>query len=510
MDAVFGGGFVSAGIEALERSGGTLISLAEGVRAFATMSITEYEVVNAGTDKAKLVPKVKRKLSDTELQAAGQNISKIITTVAYAFAQVGRWEKNSEGVFADGYVGKGVSALAGVGDILKSVTEGVIKMAFNEIPQFDLINPGTDKAKLVPGKPIKLTDKDLKKAAYNIGEILKVIAYQVAEIGRMEANSEGVFADGYVGKGVEALGNIGETIAKITESVIKFASGSVPTFDLVGGGTKNAKLVPGKTLTLTPTVLKNAARTIGSILSIVGHGVGDFGRWAEKNKSAIDAGVEAITSITDAIADTPKVFSDWVAVKDPKVGIDNITNFLGVLKEAFDPSKNKDISKSSWYFTQFATNIEKISENVDQFAKLSDNFDKIQKSMKLMKDHLNGMDLKKLTLTDSMMKSIAALSKNPEAIASMVADSINKSFEELINALKELSASSAPAGGGGGGGGDTSTGNTNKTVTTEKKVDKNANPNQNKIVTKKENKSMDGAGVRIINIDELARAIMKK
>jgi hypothetical protein len=58
--------------------------------------------------------------------------------------------------------------------------------------------------------------------------------------------------------------------------------------------------------------------------------------------------------------------------------------------------------------------------------------------MKLTKDHINAFDLKKLTLTDSLMRSIAAMSKNPEAIAAMVGDTMEKSFQELIDALKEL------------------------------------------------------------------------
>jgi hypothetical protein len=114
-----------------------------------------------------------------------------------------------------------------------------------------------------------------------------------------------------------------------------------------------------------------------------------------------------------------------------------------MIRSIFDPSKNKQVSQSSWYFTKFAENMKLVSEAEDPLAKTAKSMDSIQKSMKLMKDSVNGMDLKKLTLTDSMMKSIAALSKNPEAMAKVIAESINKSYEELIKALKELSGSSS-------------------------------------------------------------------
>ena len=266
IDAIFGGGYVSLGIDALKRSGDTITSLATGVQAFANLEITEFEVVGAGTKDAKLVPKSKRKMKDTEIVAAGDNIAKIITVVANAFAKVGKMEKNSEGFFADGYVGKGVSALAGVGDTLTAMTEGVIKMAYNEIPQFELINGGTKDAKLVPAKPLVLTSSDLENAAYNIGNILGVVAGAFAKIGRDEDNSEGWFSDGYVAKGVSALSGIGDVVSKITEAVIKFATGEIPQFTLVNGGTKDAKLVPGKSLKLTRSMMEAAGYTIGSFI----------------------------------------------------------------------------------------------------------------------------------------------------------------------------------------------------------------------------------------------------
>jgi acetyltransferase EpsM len=54
------------------------------------MQFTEFEIVNAGTAKAKLVPKKISKISQTDLENAGKNIGRILSVVSYSFAKIGR------------------------------------------------------------------------------------------------------------------------------------------------------------------------------------------------------------------------------------------------------------------------------------------------------------------------------------------------------------------------------------------------------------------------------------
>jgi hypothetical protein len=72
-----------------------------------------------------------------------------------------------------------------------------------------------------------------------------------------------------------------------------------------------------------------------------------------------------------------------------------------------------------------------------------------------MKDHINTLDLKKLTTTDSLFKSLAILSKNPEAMADKIGDTLKLAFEEFGKALTEAIKE---AGGAGGGAGNTTGG----------------------------------------------------
>jgi hypothetical protein len=437
-DKIFEGGLVSEGIEALRYSGDTIVNLAKGVQAFATMEYTEYEVVNAGTPEAKLVPKSKTKLGDTEITAASNNIAKVISVVAKAFADVGEMEANSDGIFANGYVNKGVKALAGVGKNLSNIVDSVLKMANREIPTFELIGGGTKDAKLVPGKPHKISDTELTNAATTIMDILKIVASGFYDIGKAEDDSSSWWGDGYIRKGVSAISGIGDTVAKITDSVIKIATGQMPTFKEVDG-----KIVSGAPIQVSDSMLKSAAKTINAVMMTLGRGVYDFGVFYEKNQAQIDLGNQAIPSMSEALAKLANANEKWSNIKDPATGLTNFQTFTQAIFDTFDSEKNANISQKLDYMNVFVNNIKTMAEPAQQLKAVADNMDRVQKSMKLTKDHINAMDLKKLTLTDALMRSLASIAKNPEAMARAVEGGIDKAFKDLAEALKELSNQNA-------------------------------------------------------------------
>jgi hypothetical protein len=439
-DMVFGGGFVSAGVEALAKSGDTIVSLAKGVQAFATMEYTQFEVVGAGTKDAKLVPKGVFKLGKAEIEEASANIAMVIGVVAAAFAQVGKDEAASSGIFSGGFVSKGVSALSGVGENLGAIVDSVLKMANREIPTFDLINAGTKDAKLVPGKPKIISDADLSNAANTIMSILKVVAQGFYDIGKMEDDSSSFWGDGFIGKGVKALGGLGDTVAKVTDSVIKIASGEIPQMKEVDG-----KLVPGVPIKITSASIMEAGNTIKNIMMVLGSGVYEFGKFYSENKDVIDKSIEVLPNMTSVLAEASKPIEEWAKLKDTEKIAQSIVNFMNSLKLVFDPATNTTIADSDKYFTSFTSNIEKMAAPGNALDKAAANVDKIEKSMKLLKETINSMDLKKLTLTDSLMKSLAILSKNPEAVAKAIEGSIEKSFKELVDAIKEVIDTSAAA-----------------------------------------------------------------
>ena len=441
-DAIFGGGFVSAGIAALKHSGDTIVSLAQGVQAFATMQYTEYEVVNAGTSKAKLVPKGIVKLGEPEIGAASKNIATVIGVVANAFATVGKNEASSEGIFSGGFVSKGVKALSGVGENLKNIVDSVLMMANREIPTFTLIDGGTSKAKLVPGNPRKITDPQLFAATNTIMAILKVIANGFYDIGKAEDDSSSFWGDGYITKGIKALSGVGDIVAKVTDSVLKIATGTITPMVASGSGT-DTKLVPGTPIKITDAMLKAAATTINSIMMIIGTGIYNVGVFYNKYKDPIDQAIDILPNMSKAISKLAEGVVSFAELKDIDKSSANFKSFTGAVFSIFDPAMNKGLPKKLEYMDKFTANIVTMSAPKNQLDKVASNFDKIQKSMQLFKGHVNGMDLVKLTATDSMMKSLAIMSKSPEVVGEKIAESIEKAFKDLLEGLKQINESSA-------------------------------------------------------------------
>jgi hypothetical protein len=120
----------------------------------------------------------------------------------------------------------------------------------------------------------------------------------------------------------------------------------------------------------------------------------------------------------------------------------------------FDPKLDPRLATKLLYFHIFTADVVLLGQSASGITTVAQNMDRIQGSMKLFKEHINGMDLKKLTTTNSLFQAIAAMSKNPEAMAKAIVASMNKSFEELIKALKELAAANTPPGGNGNGNGN--------------------------------------------------------
>jgi len=449
-DAIFGGGFVSAGVEALAKSGDTLVNLAKGVQAFANLEITEYEVIGAGTKNAKLVPKSVKKMSPTDFLNAGLNISMILTLVANAFAEIGKAEANSSGIFGGGFVSKGVSAMAGVGDNLKGITEAVLMMANRQVPQFEVINPGTAKAKVVPGKPLTISDADLFNAADTIMKILKITAQGFYDIGFLESDSSSFWGSGYISKGVAALAGIGDTVGKITDSVIKIATGTFTPMTAVGTG-KDTKLVPGTPIKLSSAMLEAAAKTIASILDILGQGMYNFGKFYEDNADTFDAGISKVPSMTEALSKLAEANEKWANIKDADKGLQSFTNFNKAIMNAYDPAKQKNLPVAAEYMMLFVKGIERLAAPADQLGKVASNVERIEAAMKNIKTHVNGFDMERLTKTDSLFKSMAILSKNPEAMAAKINETLKVAFEEFGKALTEAIKESGGGGGGGGG-----------------------------------------------------------
>ena len=439
LDAVFGGGFVSGGIKALSRAGDTLVSLATGVQAWANLEVTEFEIVGAGTKDAKIVPKSIRKMTPTDFILASFNIGTVIGFLANEFAKIGKMESDSSGIFSGGFVSKGIKSLGGLGENLLSMTDVILKLAAAEITEFEIVGAGTKDAKIVPKSTRKMTKGDFLKAGMQVGLITGFLAKQMAKIGKMEDDSSGWFSGGYVSKGVESLSGLGSIISTVAETIMKIATGEVTEMEVIRG-----KLVPKSTRKIGMSDFVMAGFKIDLILGMMSKSFNKLGMAITKDQVNFDIAKDAIPEMSKIMIKAAEPIERWAKMEDAIMTSAAIGMALNSIYNIFDPELNPNVGKKSWYFSKLVLNMVTMSENLDNFKGVADQFERIEKSMKLTQEHINGMDLQKLTLTDSMMRSIAAMSKNPEAIASMIGDTMEKSFTELIDALKELAIANNP------------------------------------------------------------------
>jgi len=428
---------LAIGIASLSGIGNVLSSLAQGVQSWANLEVTEWQVINPGTSKAQLVVKNRKKLTQTDFSNAALGIAQVINATAAPFAAIGKLQNGTasgipafDSIFGGNYVSDGIKSLANIGNTLGSLAKGISAWGNMSYLEFEVVGSGTKNAKLVP-KGYKQID--IKSATTNIRNVLNVIPSIFAEIGRGEDKSSIGWGDGSVEKGVKAVSGIGNTIATIAKGISDIANGQFITYTVVNG-----KLTPSSTVALDFNMMKTSAYRINTLLGIFALGFSQIGQTVIANQDKIDAAINVLPNIGKIISSSVKIASDWSTIKDSdKIG-PSISTFLTNVLNTFDSDHTPKLQSSLAYMNVFTSNMEKMSASNGGIYAVAKNSQVIAKSMKLTKEAINGMDLKKLTLTDSLMKSLAVIAKNPDAMAKAVEGGINKAFEDLTKALTDL------------------------------------------------------------------------
>lgn len=460
------------GINSFIGIGNVLGGLARGIKDFANLEIVEYEVINSGTEKAKLVPKSSRKLSKGDFQAASENIALVVSTLAEPLSAIGRLEKEGlsgntviDAIFGSGYVSAGIDSIVGLGNIVSGLGRGIKEFANLEIVEYEVVNAGTSKAKLVPKTVRKLSSADFEAASMNIGKIVGFLAQELAKIGKMEADSDGWFKDGYVQKGRDAIVGIGGDVYSLAESIIKLSNAEITEYRVVDG-----KLVPYKTRKITSADIEKANSALQKILSVTIGSMISVGRMITDNEDEIEIAKENIISISDILSESAKPVVEWSKLSDPLNSIDSIRSFINGTLDIFNIESDSLLDKKINYFSIFVYGIKVLSEQNNELAKTAAHVDKIQKSMKLMKEHINSMDLEKLSITDSVMKSIASISNSTKNTPAIIEKAIKEAFTQFAKIVSDSMANAVKKVGGVSGGTQTqiirevSTGNTQQPV----------------------------------------------
>lgn len=449
LGTIFGGGgeFVRRGVEALRGSGKLIIDLGQGVKDFASLTLTEYDVQDVN-GVPTIVPKKITKMSEGDFTLASTNISKIISTVAKVFAEVGVLNNGGSSdnsilnsIFGSGDVEMGVKALSGVGENLINIADAIPKYAnlsFTKMGIKDINGTPT----IVPESIVKMSDNDLITASVNISKILGIVAMSFAEVGKMAYEGSGWFSDGYVEYGVEALKGVGQNLGGIVDSIVKVAGMQVPVY---GADGKVASYT-----SISDADLVKAGLNIKKMLDTTAKTFYEFGMEYGVGTDKyvfLSAGLSMMGKVTEsygiAVEKLTTKSADVGNLEATMIGFGkSIKTLTTSVLENFDITKNAEIDKQLIYFSKFVGDIAKISENSSNLTTIATSFDKISNSMKVFKDNINGLDLKKTELTNSIFNSLASLANvkgSVDGLARTLNESIKTSFDKMVELLQELS-----------------------------------------------------------------------
>jgi hypothetical protein len=265
-------------------------TLAEAVAKIANLEVMSMEIINPGTDKAKLVPGAVRKLKKSDFKAAADNIKLMITSLTGPLMEFGLAVSFGGSLFTKSFMQKGIEMLPIMGDSISTLAMGVAKMANLEVMTTTVINPGTDKAKIVPGETRKLDITDFKLASKNIKAILGSITEPLMEFGKAVDEGDSFFASGYIRKGLEIMPMLSGSIATLAEGVAQMANLEVMTNTVANPGTKDAKLIPGDVRKLDKSDFTAAAENISLILAAITEPLMEFGKAVDEGSDFFSNG----------------------------------------------------------------------------------------------------------------------------------------------------------------------------------------------------------------------------
>ena len=465
---------VKKGIDAVKGLGTVLSELAGGIVAFANFSEFPIQVPDP-KDPSKLIykavnlfesiPKIKEALiGDGAIQGKLTGKTGILMSLAEVFAEIGN--KYGDGFFSDGPVKQGVDAVKGIGGVVAELGQGIL--AFANM-QRGLPNYGPD------GKfNGTYTPFSLDQVRNNIISVLNTLPDIFANVDVAKMNESKEKANAAVPL-AEAISKVGKALQELV--VDKKGGEKESLVALIGPGinqivkdTANLQIDGEKTKSLDSlgnalqkfSGLGEGLKTFSTGLISAGEAIAKFGDYVGN----IPTYVEMLNSLATSLGATGTIiysfgfdllkFSDLVTqsnFNDEKLL--QLNNLYDILYRLSSLSPNlmmlsmamtangSGFSSFAQGFATFSKQLQNFVTYEKSFSNLVKNahdykFDRFAKDMGVLKENVNAFEVEKLKLTDSMMKSLAILSKDPDALGETISESIETSFEKLVEALTEI------------------------------------------------------------------------
>lgn len=287
---------------AMSSVGSMISSLAKGVKAYASLTIPEYDANGKEIGR--------RQLNETDFTKAAKSIEHIITTVGGAIMNLmtdttgrdGELMKElmqPSGLFKSSTkFGKLIKSLSSIGGLISTYAKGIQDYAQLKVPQTD------DKGNIIEGKFRLLKPKEIEDAKKKISEI--IIAMGGAIVDAVEKDTTGIFKgnNSKASNAIKAITDVSRVIGTIADSIAAYATHKFPILDY-----KDGKLTTTKRIHLYYKDINEAANVIRYTIERLAFGILNAYNnkkltsiWnSDEEDSPVKKVSKAITSISNTI-----------------------------------------------------------------------------------------------------------------------------------------------------------------------------------------------------------------
>ena len=301
---------------AMSSVGSMISSLAKGVKAYASLTIPEYD------ENGKEIGR--RKLNKTDFDEAADRVQTIITTVGGAImnlmtnttgkdAELMKELMQPSGLFKSSTkFGKLIKSLSSIGGLISTYAQGVKDYASLKVPK-------TDKdGNIIEGEFRTLNPLDFALASFNISLIMRLMATAVENTYK---NHEKLFQGTWISsspisKVTKAMKNIAPLISSLAKGIQDYAQLKVPQTDDKGN------IIEGKFRLLKPGEIDEAKKKISEIIIAMGGAIVDAvekdttGIFKGNNSKASNA-IKAITDVSGVIGTIADSIAAYATHKFP-------------------------------------------------------------------------------------------------------------------------------------------------------------------------------------------------
>ena len=415
-DGFFSDGPVKKGVEAVQGIGGVISELAQGIIAFASMdrglpnydekgkflgTYTSFDIDLVKiriTELLNSLPSVFATINVEDMEAAQEKANAAIP-LAKAISSVG---KHIQDLIVD-KEGKKESIVALIGTGIKQFVDDVKNLEIDTAIITNLKNLG------ISLKEFSSIEQTITKQSSGIKDVYKTIK----DLTQLNDPLTKLF------KTIQSVGNVefGKGLLSFFTGFVSQADSVFDQLSFLNSGFEKLVEFGSKTT--------ESLQAIGEVLP---HLSAEFSKFILSIESVIDG--DKLISLTSAL-------SNLSALKDPlrelAISLNNTGTAFLMLNIGFG---------------KFATQLEKFSKFEKSFSALSMNahnyqFDKFATSMGTLKKNVNEFSIENLKLTDSLMKSLAILSKSPDTLGEKIKESIEDAMKLLAEAIKEVASNSS-------------------------------------------------------------------